>query len=119
AINVIYKVTMTANGCSNTQDVTVTINPNQPVSFTEVIASRDSFYSGENPITLTASPAGGVFSGTGVSNGVVNPCVAGAGTHTIRYTRTTTTAGQSSCTTFVEKTITVVQSKYTVVIIAD
>src|SRR5690606_23394396 len=26
-INVTYKVTLTANGCSNTQDVTVTVNP--------------------------------------------------------------------------------------------
>ena len=40
---------------------------------------------------LTASPAGGTFSGTGItdaSNGTFDPAVAGAGTHTITYTYT-------------------------------
>jgi len=42
------------------------------------------------PRTLTGgSPAGGTYSGTGVSNGVFNPAVAGLGVHTITYNYTT------------------------------
>ncbi|MBK9335075.1 MAG: hypothetical protein IPM98_00245 [Lewinellaceae bacterium] len=33
-----------------------------------------------------AAPAGGVYSGNGVSSGIFNPAVAGIGTHTITYT---------------------------------
>ena len=40
-------------------------------------------------VTLTASPAGGMFSGDGitdaVANGTFDPAVAGVGTHTITY----------------------------------
>ncbi len=40
-----------------------------------------------NPITLSgATPSGGTYSGTGVSNGVFTPINAGAGTHSITYT---------------------------------
>lgn len=38
--------------------------------------------------TLTGTPAGGVFSGTGISGNSFSPAVAGAGTHTITYTYT-------------------------------
>jgi len=38
-----------------------------------------------SPVTLNALPAGGIFSGTGVSGGVFNPSAAGAGNHTITY----------------------------------
>ncbi len=41
----------------------------------------------EAPFALTgATPAGGDYSGNGVSNGVFNPATAGVGTHTITYT---------------------------------
>jgi gliding motility-associated-like protein len=46
-----------------------------------------------SPVTLSATPAGGVFSGPGVSGGQFNPTAAGAGTHRITYTLT----GSSSC----------------------
>lgn len=36
-------------------------------------------------ITLSGTPAGGMFSGSGVSNGKFDPKVAGVGTHTITY----------------------------------
>lgn len=39
-----------------------------------------------SPVTLAgAAPAGGVWSGPGVSNGVLNPATAGLGTHTLSY----------------------------------
>ena len=42
-----------------------------------------------DPLTLTGgSPAGGVYSGTGVAGGEFDPGVAGIGTHTITYTFT-------------------------------
>jgi hypothetical protein len=43
----------------------------------------------DDPFTLSgATPAGGVYSGPGVTAGVFNPSAAGAGTHTITYTYT-------------------------------
>ena len=39
-------------------------------------------------VTLTGSPAGGVFSGDGISGDTFSPSVAGAGTHSITYTYT-------------------------------
>lgn len=40
------------------------------------------------PVSLSASPAGGSYSGPGISNGVFTPAFAGAGTHTVTYTYT-------------------------------
>ncbi|GAB3586753.1 hypothetical protein GCM10027345_36610 [Hymenobacter daeguensis] len=37
-------------------------------------------------VAMTATPAGGTFSGPGVSGGSFNPATAGAGTHTLTYT---------------------------------
>ena len=41
-----------------------------------------------DPIALTASPAGGTFSGAGVQNGVFNPAFVGEGTYTVTYSFT-------------------------------
>ncbi|GAB4313758.1 MAG: hypothetical protein Kow00127_04840 [Bacteroidales bacterium] len=49
------------------------------------------------------SPAGGVYSGPGVSNGWFDPAVAGIGTHTITYTYT----GVNGCDNSATQTITV------------
>jgi hypothetical protein len=45
----------------------------------------DTACTNDNPITLSASPSGGAFSGTGVVNGVFDPALAGIGNHTIIY----------------------------------
>ncbi|MEZ5195917.1 MAG: T9SS type A sorting domain-containing protein [Bacteroidales bacterium] len=47
------------------------------------------------------SPAGGVYSGPGVANGMFDPAVAGLGTHTITYTYT----ASNGCDNFAEQTI--------------
>ena len=47
------------------------------------------------------SPAGGEYSGTGVTNGFFDPTTAGLGTHTITYTYT----GMNGCDNFDEETI--------------
>ena len=72
-----------ANGCSATSaPITITVNPLPTVSFaalSQVCDYTSSFtLSGE-------SPAGGTFSGPGVSGNDFDPATAGLGTHTITY----------------------------------
>ncbi len=65
--------------------VTVTVNPLPVVTFSGLAAT----YCQVAPaVTLTGSPAGGSFSGPGISGNVFNPVTAGVGTHTISYTYT-------------------------------
>jgi hypothetical protein len=56
-----------------------------------------------SPVTLTGTPAGGTFSGPGVTGTTFNPATAGAGTHTITYSYT----NGSGCTNTATTTITV------------
>lgn len=98
-----YCVTVTdANGCTATDSINVTLNPLPAVSFslttTFICLNAPSF-------TLTGgSPAGGLYSGTGVSAGMFDPAVAGAGTHIVTYSYTDTTTG---CTNNATQMITV------------
>ncbi len=56
------------------------------------------------PIELTGgSPAGGTYSGPGVSGGIFNPATAGPGTHVITYS-VTLTGCPSSCTFTIQVT---------------
>jgi len=57
--------------------------------------------SSSSPITLTGSPSGGTYSGTGVIFSAFNPSIAGPGTHSITYTYT----DQNNCTATKTKTI--------------
>jgi hypothetical protein len=81
-----YTVTGTdVNLCSNTATITVTVNPLPTVSFN---LSTDSICYTSGAITLTGgSPAGGVYSGSGVTANSFNPSV-GYGTYPISYTYT-------------------------------
>jgi hypothetical protein len=96
-----YTVTMVAtnsNG-SNTTTQTITVNPNPVVTQTPFSAVCSS----GAPVTLTGgSPSGGTYSGTGVTGGVFDPAVAGAGNTVITYTVT-----QSGCTGTTSAPITV------------
>ena len=66
---------------SNLQTITVTALPAITFSAIPGVCINTS------PFALTqASPAGGTYSGTGVSGGTFTPSVAGTGTHTITYT---------------------------------
>ena len=70
-----------ANGCSNSNTATITVNPLPTVSagtYPAVCASEVS-------VPLSGTPAGGTFSGTGVSSNSFNPAV---GTSTISYVYT-------------------------------
>jgi hypothetical protein len=70
-------------GCENTDDVVVTVNP-----LPAVVAGADETLCDYNdPITLSGSPAGGTFSGTGLSGNDFDPSI-GIGSYTITYTYT-------------------------------
>ncbi len=72
-----------ANGCMNSAMTDVIVNPLPVVS-----VSGGPFCIDEAPTNLTASPVGGTFSGTGITDaaaGTFDPATAGAGTHTITY----------------------------------
>lgn len=65
-------------------------------------ASYDTVCTVLSPFTLTGgSPAGGTYSGPGVTNGTFDPMAAGPGTHTITYTYT----DQNNCTSSLTQTI--------------
>uniref|UniRef100_UPI00262FE817 T9SS type A sorting domain-containing protein n=1 Tax=Fluviicola sp. TaxID=1917219 RepID=UPI00262FE817 len=81
-----YSYTDANNGCMDTAAVTITVNPLPTVTFTSPVST---LCLNHNPLTLSGgSPAGGVYSGTGVSGGVLNPVTAGAGSHVITYSYT-------------------------------
>jgi len=79
-----YTVTGTdGSGCSGTATVTVNVSSGGPVT----LSPFSPICVNASPLTLTGgSPAGGTFSGPGVSGGQFNPATAGVGTHTITYT---------------------------------
>ncbi len=59
------------------------VRVNRPPVFNWVLP--DSVCITEKSITLNVSPAGGIYSGTGVNNGVFSPDSAGLGNHVITY----------------------------------
>lgn len=65
--------------CSFT--VLATAAPNVTVS-----ASASTVCVNDGVVTLTGSPAGGVWSGTGVTGSTFNPATAGNGSHVVTYT---------------------------------
>ena len=76
-----YSVQVTSGSCSGSSSVVaVIVNPLPSVTlsaFTPVCSTDNSY-------TLTGgSPAGGAYSGNGVTNGSFDPSVAGVGTDTI------------------------------------
>lgn len=81
--HVITYVYSDLNGCSDSAKTSIAVNALPVVS----IGALSSLCTTSSPVTLsTGSPSGGIYSGTGVSNGIFNPSVSGAGTFTITYT---------------------------------
>ena len=79
-----YTIT-SANGCSNTATETITVLSAPTVTF----AALNDVCTADAAFALTGgSPAGGTYSGTGITGGVFDPSVAGVGTHTITYSYT-------------------------------
>ena len=85
-----YYVTETFTGATTCESgasmVTITINAN-PTGVTFATLS-DICENASNYTLVEGSPAGGVYSGTGVTAGVFNPTTAGPGQTTLTYTYT-------------------------------
>lgn len=79
------------NGCTNTASVVLRLLGAQPAVS---ITGLDTAYCISNgPVLLSGSPAGGVFSGLGLSGNSFTPQAAGLGTVLVRYDYTDTTNG--------------------------
>ena len=96
-----YTVTVGNAGCTSVSTPTVVaVNPLPTVTFSSV----PSLCNYDAPITLTqGSPAGGTYSGTGVSGGQFNPATAGNGSHTLTYSYT----DGNNCTNTQNRNVTV------------
>lgn len=94
-----YYVQTASGNCTSTRTaVQATVTPNASMA-----ALPSQVCVNANAFTLTqGSPAGGTYSGTGVSGTTFSPSQAGAGTHTVTYTYS-----QNNCTTTATGTITV------------
>ncbi len=91
--------TVTEGSCSISTSIVVTVNPPPAVS----CPASSAVCSSTAPFALSGgSPAGGTYSGPGVSGGVFSPAVAGVGTHIITYSAT-----QGGCSGSCTFTITV------------
>lgn len=87
------------NGCSATATDNVTVN-----TLPDVTLNSFPDQCGNDPVfNLTGGiPAGGTYSGQGVSANQFNPAIAGTGTHVITYTFTNATGCVGSATTSIE-----------------
>jgi PKD repeat protein len=97
-----YTVTNTVATCVSpaSNSISVVVNSNPAVTF----ASVPMMCVTDGPATLTqGSPAGGSYSGTGVSSNQFDPSTAGIGSHVITYSFT----NGSGCSGTAQKTIVV------------
>ncbi len=81
-----------ANGCSNSATSTITVNPNPTVS----AGTYSSVCSNAADIVLAGTPAGGTFTGTGVSGSNFDPSL---GTQTLTYSYTNASGCSNTATT--------------------
>ncbi len=89
SITTIYAVVGTINGCTDTAQVTVTVN-----NFPATNAGRDTTVcNNTNAIQLTGTPTGGTWTGSNITpGGLFNPQAAGNGVYTVYYT-----VGSNNC----------------------
>ncbi len=78
-----YTITATnSGGCTATSSITINVHPIPIVTF----SSLSPVCENSSPITLTnGSPAGGVYSGSGVTGNQFNPAINGPGNFTLNY----------------------------------
>jgi hypothetical protein len=85
------------NGCSNSASTTIVVNPAPVVT----CPANITVCSNTLPFALTGgSPAGGTYTGTGVTAGIFNPA-SGNGPHLITYTYTDGNSCSAFCTFFI------------------
>jgi len=89
------------NGCTNTATNSIVVNALPIVTFTGTLTAQ--CVSSTTYLLSGGLPAGGTYSGPGVTETNFNASVAGVGTHTITYTY----ADGNGCTNSITKTITV------------
>lgn len=75
-----YNIT-DANGCSASDQITITVMPLPSVNIDPV----GTLYINHPPVEMTASPQGGTWTGDGVTDNLFEPDSAGLGTHIITY----------------------------------
>jgi len=75
-----YVIT-SGDGCEDSDQITITVMPPPVVNINPVPV----LFINDPPVILTASPAGGSFTGTGLSGNTFNPSTAGIGDHIISY----------------------------------
>ena len=74
------------NGCTDSENVNVVFHPLPVVSFSGL--SAQYCIDQTTPVAMTGTPAGGTFSGLGISGSSFVPSIAGVGTIFITYTYT-------------------------------
>ncbi|MCG8697763.1 MAG: hypothetical protein MI922_06890, partial [Bacteroidales bacterium] len=95
-----YTVVVSGNDdCIAIHDYTVSSPPAIATSFTGLNSEYDINL--DSPATLVGSPAGGVFTGPGITGNTFDPVVAGVGTHQIIYTYTDPTPCEGADTQMV------------------
>ncbi|MDB3907411.1 lamin tail domain-containing protein [Crocinitomicaceae bacterium] len=83
-------------GCTGTDSVEITVTAAPATT----LAAQPTFCDSDAAFTLSGgTPAGGTYSGTGVSNGDFDPSVSGIGTFTITYSYLDTTSGCTGTST--------------------
>jgi len=82
-----YKVIVNKTGCGTVISNIVNITFNPPIVAT-ISGLNNTYSQGDPAVTMTGNPAGGTFSGPGVTGNQFNPTIAGPGTHTITYAGT-------------------------------
>ncbi len=83
-VSATYTVTGTdENGCSNSDEMEVIVHALPDVTFTALV--DDIVCLDKELVNLFGTPAGGSFSGTGVSGADFDPSAAGEGEHTLYY----------------------------------
>lgn len=95
-----YTVTGFNGSCQDVKVATVTVNALPSVA---LAVSATVVCINESALTLSGTPAGGIYSGTGVSGSSFNPATSGAGTFTVNYAYT----DANSCANSAQKTVSV------------
>ena len=82
--NIVYTFT-DGNTCVNSDTNTTNVHTLPTPTFTGLASS---YCTNSSLVSLTGTPSGGTFSGTGINGNSFNPSTAGVGTHQIVYTYT-------------------------------
>ncbi|WP_291530067.1 PKD-like domain-containing protein [Bacteroides sp. UBA939] len=95
AIDVIYKITMTANGCTNTEDVVVTVNPKPVLTTTQTPPGICSGATFTYPPSFNINPLGSYNWSRSDINGIEEPA---SGADNVEISETLTNIGYNPIT---------------------